>query len=79
MRNDDFHELPPWEDDEFDDDDENEGESWKPNPTKEACKAMYAQWSEVMTVLRAGLDSLEEANDDGLFDKDYIEDFKGSL
>ena len=79
MRNDDFHELPPWEDDEFDDDDENEGESWKPNPTKEACKAMYAQWSEVMTVLRAGLDSLEEAKEDGLFDKEYIEDIKGTL
>ncbi len=76
MRNDDFHELPPWEDDEFDDD---EGESWKPNPTREACKVMYEQWNEVMTVLRAGLDSLEEAKDDGLFDKDYIEDFKGTL
>lgn len=78
MRNDDFHELPPWEDDEFDDDD-NEGESWKPNPTKEACKAMYAQWNEVMTVLRAGLDSLEEAKEDGLFSKEHIEDFKGTL
>lgn len=78
MRNDDFHELPPWDDDEFDDD-ENEGESWKPNPTKEACKAMYAQWNEVMTVLRAGLDSLEEAKEDGLFDKEYIEEFKGTL
>lgn len=77
MRNDDFHELPPWEDDEFDH--EEEGESWKPNPTREACKAMYEQWNEVMTVLRAGLDSLEEARDDGLFDKDYIEDFKGTL
>ena len=77
MRNDDFHELPPWEDDEFDD--EEEGESWKPNPTREACKAMYEQWNEVVTVLRAGLDSLEEAKDDGLFDKDYIEDFKGTL
>ena len=78
MRNDDFHELPPWEDDEFDDDD-NEGESWKLNPTKEACKAMYAQWNEVMTVLRAGLDSLEDAKEDGLFSKDHIEDFKGTL
>ena len=77
MRNDDFHELPPWEDDEFDNDEE--GESWKPKPTREACKAMYEQWNEVMTVLRAGLDSLEEARDDGLFDKDYIEDFKGTL
>jgi hypothetical protein len=77
MRNDDFNELPPWEDDEFDEDDE--GENWKPNPTKEACKAMYAQWNEVMTVLRAGLESLEEAKEEGLFDKEHIEDFKGSL
>lgn len=77
MRNDDFNELPPWEDDEFDENDE--GESWKPNPTKEACKAMYAQWNEVMTVLRAGLESLKEVKEEGLFDKEHIDNFKGSL
>ncbi len=35
MRNDDFHELPPWDDDD-DFDEEEEGESWKPKPTTEA-------------------------------------------
>ena len=79
MRNDDFHELPPWDkdDDEFDENDE--GESWKPKPTTEACKAMYAQWNDVMTVLRAALDSMPETDADGLFDKEHIEYLKGTL
>lgn len=30
MRNDDFHELPPWDDDDEFEDEQEEGESWKP-------------------------------------------------
>ena len=40
--------LPEWEDDDFLNEDE-EGEEWKPNPTRDACKAMYEQWKQVMT------------------------------
>ena len=57
MKIDDLNELPDWDDNEFDGDDE-DGEDWKPNPTKEACKAMYVQWNTVMTVLQAAFDSL---------------------
>ena len=61
--------LPEWEDDEFDDEDK-DGEAWKPNPTKDACKAMYEQWKEVMTLLNAAFDTdhrpdePEEENDE---------------
>jgi hypothetical protein len=48
--------LPEWDDDEFDDEDK-EGEEWKPNPTKDACKAMYEQWKEVLTLLNAAFDT----------------------
>jgi hypothetical protein len=48
--------MPEWEDEEFNDEDE-EGEAWKPNPTRDACKAMYMQWKEVMTLLNAAFDT----------------------
>ena len=38
MRIDDLNELPDWDDNGFGDD---KGEGWKPNPTRDACKAMY--------------------------------------
>lgn len=41
-------------------DEEEEGESWKPNPTRDACKAMYEQWNEVVLILKAAFDSLKE-------------------
>ncbi|MBS4064216.1 MAG: hypothetical protein KGZ74_06625 [Chitinophagaceae bacterium] len=61
--------MPEWEDDEFDNEDK-EGEEWKPNPTRDACKAMYEQWKEVMTLLNAAFDTdhrpdePEEENDE---------------
>jgi hypothetical protein len=75
MRNDDLNELPPWDDDAFRDEDE-EGEEWKPNPTKDLCKAMYAQWNNVMIVLNAAFDSLKEPAEDAVFSKGYLENHK---
>lgn len=49
----DFNDLPDWDDNLKDPDEE--GEEWKPNPTKEACKALYQQWSVIMTMLKGGL------------------------
>lgn len=63
MNNDDLNDLPQWDDDEFGDEDE-EGEGWKTNETKAACKAMYLQWSTVMTVLKAAFDSLNEPEEE---------------
>jgi len=50
--------LPEWDDDDFRDEDE-EGERWKPNPTRDACKALYLQWQQVMILLNGALDSMD--------------------
>ena len=42
MKDDHLSDLPPWDDDEFKDEDE-EGEEWKPNPTRDACRNLYQQ------------------------------------
>lgn len=72
MKIDDLNELPEWDDHEFDDD--KEGETWKPDPTRDACKAMYQQWNMVMTVLKASFDSLKEPGGDTMFSKEMLED-----
>lgn len=73
-----FSDLPEWEDDEFSDEDE-EGEEWKPNPTRDACKALYQQWQQVMIVLNGALDTMNVEEKDGGFQADYWEDHKGML
>lgn len=73
MKIDDLNELPAWDDHKFGDDN-NDGEGWKPNPTKDACKAMYQQWNTVMTVLKAAFDSLKEPGDEEMFSKEMMED-----
>lgn len=70
--------LPEWEDDDFRDEDE-EGESWKPNPTRDACKALYQQWQQVMIVLNGALDSMNIEEKEGAFPPDYWEEHKAML
>lgn len=78
MRPEDLNELPPWEDD-FNDD-KDDGESWKTNPTRDACKAMYQQWNTVVTVLKAAFDSLKEPKTaDDLLSQEMLEDHMGRL
>ncbi len=70
--------LPEWDDDDFQDDDE-DGEGWKPNPTRDACKEMYHQWQQVMTVLTGALESMKtETAEDG-FPAEYWEDHKAMI
>jgi hypothetical protein len=78
MNFDHLSDLPEWDDDDFKDEDD-EGEEWKPNPTKEACKNLYNQWQQVMIVLNGALDStvIEEKKDG--FPADYWEDHKAML
>ena len=76
MRNDDLNELPEWDDDEFQDEEE---EEWKPNPTRDLCKAMYQQWNQVMVVLNAAFDCMQEPAEDELHTKEYQEDHKAML
>jgi hypothetical protein len=78
MKFDHLSDLPDWDDDEFKDDEE-EGEEWKPNLTREACKELYKQWQQVMIVLNGALDSMvSEEKEDG-FPADYWEDHKAML
>lgn len=77
--------LPEWRDDDFEDED-NEGEEWKPRPTRDAAKAMYEQWKQVMIVLNGALDSMntntEESNLPGGeagFPAEYWEDHKAMI
>jgi hypothetical protein len=78
MNLDHLSDLPEWDDDEFKDEDD-EGEEWKPNPTKDACKKLYQQWQQVMIVLNGALDSMViEEKEDG-FPADYWEDHKAML
>lgn len=73
MKDDNLNDLPEWDDHEFDDE-AHEGETWKPNPTKAACKAMYIQWSTVMTVLKAAFDSLDDPTDEDMATKEMMKD-----
>lgn len=78
MKNDHLSDLPPWDEDDFDDE-ESEGEEWKPNPTREACKNLYQQWQQVMIVLNGALDSMNmEEKEDG-FPAGYWEDHKAMI
>ena len=62
-----FYDLPAWDDERhqsFQEEDDN-SESWKPNPTRDACKAMCEQWRHVFFLLNSvladlNLDDVEE-------------------
>ena len=60
-----FTDLPDWDDDDFHTE-EDEGEEWKPNPTREACKVLYAKWQEIVFLLKGILVPLMENADDTL-------------
>ena len=70
--------LPEWDDDDFRDEEE-EGGEWKANPTRDACKALYQQWQQVMIVLNGALDSMNTEGGEDSFPVDHWEDHKGML
>ena len=70
--------LPEWNDDDFHDRDE-EGEQWKPNPTRDACKEMYQQWQQVMTVLKGALETMKTDTGEEKFPAEYYEDHQAML
>ncbi len=78
MKFDNLSDLPEWEDEEFRDEDE-EGEEWKPNPTRDACKALYQQWQQVMIVLNGALESMTIEEKEGGFPADYWEDHSAMI
>jgi len=80
MKIDDLNELPEWDDDDMLRDEEDEaGETWKPNPTRDLCKAMYVQWNQVMIVLKASFDSLKQPGKGSLYSKEHLDDMVNTL
>lgn len=73
MRNDDLTELPDWDDERLRSYD-NEGEEWKPRPTREACKALYRKWQEVMMMLKGVL--VDERNSGEEDNNQYTDDLR---
>lgn len=72
--------TPDWDDEDINkyDDPDNEGEEWKPNPTREACKELYQKWQQVMVLLNGALESvktdLKKDDDEIIFSKEHWED-----
>ena len=61
--------LPDWDDEKLSSFNDDEGEGWKPNPTRDLCKKLYKQWQQVIFLLRGVLDpfaEMEESEDDFL-------------
>ncbi len=79
MRLDHLNDLPEWNDDAFDDEDEDGNETWKTNPTRDACKALYQQWNQVVMMLNGALDSMNIVESEEDFPKEYWMDHKNML
>ena len=74
MKDDNFSDLPDWNEGLKDPDEE--GEEWKPNPTKEACKLLYQQWSSVITMLNG---CLKTDKSDKESDESFTADFQSMI
>ncbi|MCH5688291.1 hypothetical protein LWM68_30945 [Niabella sp. W65] len=72
MHIDNLSDLPDWDDDRLPLDDD-EGEEWKPNPTREACKALYQKWKEIMLMLKGALDTSQSEEAENI---SYTDDLK---
>jgi hypothetical protein len=75
MNIDKLSDLPEWDDDDFRDKEEEE-EEWKTNPTRDACKELYAQWQQVMMILTGAMDSMKAGEKEDGFPAEYPEDHK---
>ena len=74
MKDDNFSDIPEW-DDELDDLGE-EGEEWKPDPTKEACKALYKKWASIVTMLNG---CLKTETEDKEARENWTEDYQAMM
>jgi hypothetical protein len=90
MRIDNLSGMPEWEDDRFEEIEE--GEEWKPNPTRESCKNLYNKWKDIVALLNGALSSIpdqdegdteepriNEETDELNFPKSYFIEHKGML
>jgi hypothetical protein len=68
MNSDKFMDLPDWDDERLKSYDDSDGEGWKPNLTRAACKALYARWQAVVFLLNGIIDPFigKEDTDDSM-------------
>jgi hypothetical protein len=59
---DDLNFLPPWRDDDFDDE---EGEEWKRKEAREASKILYNKWRELFALILAFTENLANERGEG--------------
>lgn len=64
--------LPPWDDEHIKRLSNEDEENWKPGPTYEACKAMYAKWSEIIMMLNGALGDEDDQEEPGQHDAAFL-------
>jgi hypothetical protein len=76
MESDKFSDMPDWDDERFRSfDEDEEGEDWKPNLTREACKALFGKWQEVVFLLKGIIAPfMDEENEDDPMLRDMARD-----
>jgi hypothetical protein len=67
--------LPDWDDLGF----RHEAEEWKPNPTSDACKKLYKQWQQVMTLVIGAIDCIQAEEKEDSFPPAYWENHKAMI
>jgi len=80
MNLDGLNDLPDWDDDYIKGlSDDEEGDEWKPNPTRDACKAMYVKWNEIIIMLNGAIGDIEDEDEPGQHEASFIRDRKGMI
>jgi len=79
MNLDGLNDLPDWDDESMKGLNEDEGDEWKPNPTYDACKAMYIKWNEIIIMLNGALGDLEDEDEPGQHGASFIRDRKAMI
>jgi len=73
MNLDNLNELPDWDDDDIKGlTGEEEDEEWKPNPTRDACKAMYTKWNEIVIMINGAIGDLDDEDEPGQHSASFI-------
>lgn len=73
---DNFSDLPEWHELSNDDD---EGEEWKPNPTKELCMALYSKWKDIVFMLNGIVKPYMEPRESGFIGDNNTKEMTASV
>lgn len=65
MNSDQFNDLPEWDDERIRQSKDEQGDEWKPDPTYDACKALFAKWQEVVFLLKGIIGPFMEQKEEG--------------